>query len=92
MPLKPSDKHQHLLDQFGNLSGYEKGVVARAFLKSLVRQGSLEAAPTDKTPGEIFISVERWQLDLLARFSNDVEHAEPEDDQEIVLDELCLIR
>lgn len=65
-------------DMYGNLSGYEKGVVARAFLKSLIRKASILADPNDNTTGAIAISVMKSDLDLLARVAHDVDGSEPE--------------
>lgn len=83
--LEPSSS---ILDQFDDLSGYEKGAVARALLKTMVKQGNLESFPQDDALGMICISVEGWQLKLLARFSADCER----DDRETLLDTLGQLR
>ena len=65
---------------FDDLDGYEKGLVARAFLDNLIKQGSLEAVPKGGKPGEIVFSVENWHLELLARFSDDISAVKTEED------------
>jgi hypothetical protein len=92
MQLDELDNGCRVSDMYGNLSGYEKGVVARAFLKHLIGKASILADPGDNAAGAIAISVMNWDLGLLAQVANDVEGPEPEDDQEILLDKLCQIR
>ena len=80
------------MDVFDNLTGYEKGALARALLTSLIKQGSLDRLPKEQMPGEITISVERWQLELLARFSDtitDDDEADTVGGDEILLDQIC---
>lgn len=74
------------------LNGYEKGAVARAFINILIKQGYLERFPSINSPGEITFSIQKWQLELLARFSEDGEPMEVVDDKEILLDKLCQLR
>ena len=88
MLLTELEHSSSILDQFDDLSGYEKGAVARALLKFMVKQGNLESLPRDGGMGMICISVEEWQLKLLARFSADCER----DDREILLETLCQLR
>jgi hypothetical protein len=89
MLLDELDDGCRVSDMYGNLNGYEKGVVARAFLKSLIRKASILADPNGDAAGAIAISVMKSDLDLLARVADDVEASEPEGEQEILLDELC---
>ena len=89
MLLDELDNGCRVSDMYGSLNGYEKGVVARAFLKSLIRKASILADPNDSAPGAIAISVLKSDLDLLARVANDVEPSDAEDDQEILLDRPC---
>lgn len=86
------DSSRPILDLFDDLGGYEKGALARALIKGLIKQGSLEILPEDQNPGRISISIEGWQLELLARFSDDGETEEAEDEKEILLDKLCQLR
>lgn len=58
-------------DEFDFLSGYEKGVVARALLQCLIKRGRLEGHPDDF---EIVVPVNQQLLALLARFSVDDLH------------------
>jgi len=92
MPLNKSDWQSAALELFDDLGGYEKGALARALLKSLIRQGSLTRLPRGDCPGQITISVRRWQLDLLAQFSEDCELAKEENDSERLLKKLCQVR
>jgi len=92
MPLTQLNGQNSILEMFDDLSGYEKGAVARAFLNDLIKRGSLERDPSDSSPGEIFFPIQRWQLELLARFNEDDEPEEEENDKEILLDKLCQLR
>lgn len=92
MLLGQLDNSRSILDRFDDLSGYEKGAVARAFIKDLIKQGNLEIIPDSQGPGRISISIEEWQLKLLARFNDDDDAAETEDDKEILLEKLCQLR
>ena len=69
----------------GDLNGYEKGVVARALINNLIKQGRLERTPGDGAPGEIVFSVHQCHLELLARFCEDGRSVETE--REISLDQ-----
>ncbi|MGI9484487.1 MAG: hypothetical protein ACR2RF_01105 [Geminicoccaceae bacterium] len=77
---------------FDDLSGYEKGVLARALLGELIRQGGSVRDPSDSCPGEISFSIQKWQLELLAHFCKDDGPEEADDDDEILLDKLCQLR
>ena len=88
-PMNQANGDNCILDLFGDLDWYEKGVVARAVLNVLIKQGSLSTLPRKGSPGEIVIPVHHWQLQLLARFS-DADDA-VDDDKEILLDKLCQI-
>jgi hypothetical protein len=90
MLLNQPDSHGSMFDPFDDFSKYEKGVVARAFLETLVSQGYLASHPSDGLLGKVVISVNQWQLQLLDRFSKEGELAEEQD--EIVphnLDQIC---
>lgn len=54
-----------------DLDGYERGVVARALLERLIKQGRLEERQDQGRPFEIVIPVSQSQLRLLALFSED---------------------
>lgn len=54
-----------------DLDGYEWGVVARALLERLIKQGRLEERQDQGRPFEIVIPVSHSQLRLLALFSED---------------------
>ena len=73
---------------FDELSGYEKGAVARAFLSSLIKYGKFEEGLSDDSPDAILFPFREWQLKLLACFLDD-EDDEECDDNEILLDRLC---
>jgi len=92
MELSPLDREDLESIPFDDLDGYEKGVVARAFLNNLIKTGCLEKIPSDKSPGEIIILIQKWQLELLARFSEDDRRMEQTDDRELLLDKLALLR
>jgi len=91
MRESPWDNQSLTSVPFDELDGYEKGVAARALLEHLIKQGGVERGPTDARPGVIVISIQRWQWDLLARFSRDSQAIE-HDDREIFLDKLCQVR
>ena len=61
------------MDAFGDLNGYERGVVARALLRLLIKQASLEKTLDQTHLFEVVIPVTKCQLTLLSCFSN--EHA-----------------
>ena len=94
MILSGSADFGSIVEHFDDLSGYEKGVLARALTKSLVKQGHLETIPNEKVPGRINISIEEWQLRLLARLNEDGDDVddETEDEKEILLNKLCELR
>ena len=92
MLLTELERSFSILDRFDDLSGYEKGAVARALLKLMVKQGNLVSFPRDDALGMICISVEEWQLKLLARFSADCEDECEPDDREILLETLIQLR
>jgi len=54
MPLTQLNGQNSILEMFDDLSGYEKGAVARAFLNDLIKRGSLERDPSDSSPGFSF--------------------------------------
>lgn len=89
MSLIPLERENLTSAQFDDLNGYEKGAVARAFLNGLIKQGYLERMPSDNSPGEITIAIRQWQLELLARFSDDGREMELIDNREILLDKTC---
>jgi len=91
MLFNQSDSQSKPLNLFSDLRAFEKGIVARAFLKSLVMQGSLNELPSESSPGQISITVKKWQLDLLACFSEDAELTDDEE-KELLLTELCRLR
>jgi hypothetical protein len=86
MQLNQSESRESRFDPFDDLSKYEKGVVARAFLESLISQGYLASPPSNGLLGEVVISISQWQLKLLAHFNKEGELAGEED--EILLDNL----
>ncbi len=92
MPLGSLDRENLTSIPFDELSGYEKGAVARAFLGKLIKHGNLEKDPSDSCPGEISFSIQQWELTLLAYFCEEDEPMADNDDQEILLDELCQLR
>lgn len=59
--------------EFEKLNGYEKGVLARALLRRLIKQGRLDQGKDDSMPFEVVIPATEWQLELLAKFSDDLE-------------------
>ncbi|MEZ5932018.1 MAG: hypothetical protein R3F54_08715 [Alphaproteobacteria bacterium] len=61
------------MDYFDDLDGYEKGVVARMLLGRLIKQGRLQRSLESREGREIAIPVSMWQLQMLARFSEDVD-------------------
>lgn len=60
------------MDHFDDLNCYEKGVVARMLLERLIKQGRLQASLDIDEGVEIVIPVARWQMQMLAMFSEDV--------------------
>ena len=70
--------------EFEKLNGYEKGVLARALLRRLIKQGRLDQSTDGDMPFEVVISATQWQLELLAKFSDDsgedVSHLEQSSD------------
>ncbi len=58
---------------FEKLNGYEKGVLARALLRRLIKQGRLDQTTDNGMPFEIVIPATEWQLELLAKFSDETE-------------------
>ena len=61
---------------FNELTGYEKGLAARALLRQLIKQGRFAEPEGSQQDPEIVIPVKRWQLQLLACFSDDSELTE----------------
>lgn len=59
------------MDDFDRLDGYEKGVVARMLLDRLVKQGSLQQSEEGRGEFTVVIPVAMWQLQMLARYSDD---------------------
>ena len=57
------------MDYFDDLSGYEKGIVARMLLGRLIKQGRLQRSLESCDGLEVVIPVTGWQLQMLARFS-----------------------
>lgn len=92
MSLKPLDRERLTSIPFGELNGYEKGAVTRAFLNNLIKQGYLDSILSDNFPGEVSFLIHQWQLELLARFSEDGDPTEGDDDKEILLNKLCQLR
>ena len=70
-----SDIAMSSLDEF---TGYEKGVVARALLECLIKQGNLIDITENDQEFEIRLCVHRWHLELLACFSDEVQSARQE--------------
>jgi hypothetical protein len=90
MLLNQPESPEPRFDPFDDLSRYEKGVVARAFLMSLINQGCLTSTPSDGVLGEVVISVNQWQLKLLARFNINAELVEEEEENLLYnLDQIC---
>jgi len=71
---------------FDELDGYEKGVVARALLKGLIKQGYLEENPDLHKP-KIVIPIEQFQMKLLSLFADNANAS-----RQRILEELCQIR
>ena len=92
MQIEELANRRHLVDSFGDLNAYQKGVVARALLENLIGKGVVVTDPNDDRPGEIAITVDDSDLRLLARFSKRVKSSEEDDDREILLDQLCQVR
>lgn len=63
--------------EFEKLNGYEKGVLARALLRRLIKQGRLDQSTDGEMPFEVVISATQWQLELLAKFSDDSDEGLP---------------
>jgi len=59
------------MDDFDDLNGYEKGVVARMLLGRLIKQGCLQRSLESCDELEVVIPVRGWQLQMLAMFSED---------------------
>ena len=68
---------------FDDLDGYEKGVVARALLKGLIKQGYLDESP-DLLKPEIVIPIEQDQMKLLSLFADDAKAS-----RQRIIEELC---
>ncbi|MGI9450363.1 MAG: hypothetical protein ACR2QH_06980 [Geminicoccaceae bacterium] len=67
-----------MMTTLDGLTGYEKGVVARALLARLIKQGCLADHTDDDQGLEITIPVKNWQLKLLACFSEGTRSEEPD--------------
>jgi len=57
-----------------DLDGYEKGVAARVLLEKLIKQGRLAASPDNDEGVDLVIPLRRWQLEMLAAFSEGASH------------------
>ena len=63
---------------FERLRAFEKGIVAQLLLAKLIKQGRFEEqADGDRLP-DFMISFEKWQLGLLACFSEEAQTAREE--------------
>lgn len=90
MPLHRPKRHESSFEPFDDLSKYEKGIVARAFLEGLISQGYLASPPSNGLQGNLVISLNQWQLEFLTHFSKEGKPAEEEDKNFLEnLDQIC---
>ena len=69
---------------FDNLDGYEKGVVARALLKSIIKQCKVGSFPEPDGRETIILRPKNWQLRLLDLYADGAKSV-----RERVIEDLC---